>query len=583
MDNFKESGLGEDVLRAIADLGFETPTPVQAQTLPLILGSDRDLIALARTGTGKTGGFGLPLIDEIDTDIEEVQALILCPTRELCLQIARDFETYAKYRKGVKIAAVYGGAAASDQIRTIQRGAQVVVGTPGRTLDLINRRKLKVGNITRLVLDEADEMLNMGFQEELDAILGATPEEKQTLLFSATMPKEAIKIAKKYMKDPNQISVGHADAGNSKVVHTYFQVRGSERFRLLKMLVEVDPEMYAVIFCRTRREVDGIANDMRMAGMQADAIHGDLSQAARDDVMGRFRRKQIQLLVATDVAARGLDVQDLTHVINYNLPDQPEVYVHRSGRTGRAGKEGQAYSIITGRESRKLRDIERHTKITFERGVLPTAEEIYQKQVLGYVERVEETDVKDDKLKAILVDQVNERFTDLTKEELIEKFIGTALGDLSKRYAKNAPLQEEKSREDREDRGSRERPDRSNMSYTRLCIRAGKANGMNPAQLIGMLNRRVPRKRVAIGKVDVQRNMTYFDVDAKEADVVVESLTGIVDKGVSLDVQVYGKGEGADSGGGSRGGGSRGGFDKRKSSFKKDSGFKKKAHRKGRD
>jgi ATP-dependent RNA helicase DeaD len=585
MENFKDSGLGEDVLRAIADLGFETPTPVQAETLPLILGSDRDLIALARTGTGKTGGFGLPLIDEIDTDIEEVQALILCPTRELCLQIARDFETYAKYRKGVRIAAVYGGAPAGDQIRNIQRGAQVVVGTPGRTLDLINRRKLKVGNITRLVLDEADEMLNMGFQEELDAILGATPEEKQTLLFSATMPKEAIKISKKYMQDPNQISVGHSDAGNSKIVHTYFQVRGSERFRLLKMLVEVDPEMYAVIFCRTRREVDGIANDMRTAGMRADAIHGDLSQAARDDVMGRFRRKQIQLLVATDVAARGLDVQDLTHVINYNLPDQPEVYVHRSGRTGRAGKEGQAYSIITGRESRKLRDIERHTKITFERGVLPTAEEIYQKQVLRYVERVEATEVKDDKLKAILAEQINERFADLTKEELIEKFIGTALGDLSKRYAKNSPLQEEKSRED--SGGSRERPDRSNMNYTRLCIRAGKANGMNPAQLIGMLNRRVPRKRVAIGKVDVQRNMTYFDVDAKEADVVVESLTGLVDKGVSLDIQVYGKGESADSRGDSRGGSrgdSRGGggFDKRKS-FKKDSGFKKKPHRKGRD
>lgn len=579
MDNFNESGLSEAVLRAIADLGFTTPTPVQAETLPLILGSDRDLIALARTGTGKTGGFGLPLIDEIDEDVREVQALILCPTRELCLQIARDFETYAKYRKGVKIAAVYGGAHVGEQIRALENGAQVVVGTPGRTLDLINRRKLKVGNIKRLVLDEADEMLNMGFQEELDAILGATPEEKQTLLFSATMPKDALRIAEKYMENPNQISVGHSDAGNSKVVHTYFQVRGSERFRLLKMLVEVEPEMYAVIFCRTRREVDGIANDMRMAGIHADAIHGDLSQAARDDVMGRFRRKQIQLLVATDVAARGLDVQDLTHVINYNLPDQEEVYVHRSGRTGRAGKEGQAFSIISGRESRKLRDIERHTGITFERGVLPTAEEIYQKQVMGYIERVEATDVTDNKLKAILASEVYERFSDLTKEELIDQFVGTALGDLSKRYAKNAPLQDEKPREERGER--EDRSSRRDMDYTRLCIRMGKAHGMNPAQLIGMLNRRVPRKRVAIGKVDVQRNLTYFDVDAKEANVVVESLTGVVDKGVSLDVQVYGKGEsGANDRGGNDRGGSRGGSDKRKT-FKKEFGFKKKAHRKG--
>lgn len=579
MDNFNESGLSEAVLRAIADLGFTTPTPVQAETLPLILGSDRDLIALARTGTGKTGGFGLPLIDEIDEDVREVQALILCPTRELCLQIARDFETYAKYRKGVKIAAVYGGAHVGEQIRALENGAQVVVGTPGRTLDLINRRKLKVGNIKRLVLDEADEMLNMGFQEELDAILGATPEEKQTLLFSATMPKDALRIAEKYMENPNQISVGHSDAGNSKVVHTYFQVRGSERFRLLKMLVEVEPEMYAVIFCRTRREVDGIANDMRMAGIHADAIHGDLSQAARDDVMGRFRRKQIQLLVATDVAARGLDVQDLTHVINYNLPDQEEVYVHRSGRTGRAGKEGQAFSIISGRESRKLRDIERHTGITFERGVLPTAEEIYQKQVMGYVERVEATDVTDNKLKAILASEVYERFSDLTKEELIDQFVGTALGDLSKRYAKNAPLQDEKPREERGER--EDRSSRRDMDYTRLCIRMGKAHGMNPAQLIGMLNRRVPRKRVAIGKVDVQRNLTYFDVDAKEANVVVESLTGVVDKGVSLDVQVYGKGEsGANDRGGNDRGSSRGGSDKRKT-FKKEFGFKKKAHRKG--
>lgn len=569
MDNFQESGLGEAVQKAIVDLGFTTPTPVQAQTLPLILDSDQDLIALARTGTGKTGGFGLPLIDGIDEGVKGVQALVLCPTRELCLQIARDFETYAKYRKGVKIAPVYGGAHAGDQIRALERGAQVVVGTPGRTLDLINRKKLKVGNISRLVLDEADEMLNMGFQEELDAILGATPSEKQTLLFSATMPKEARRISEKYMTSPNEISVGHTDAGNSKVVHTYFKARASERFRLLKMLIEMDPDMYAVIFCRTRREVDGIAEDLRGAGMQAAALHGDMSQAQRDDVMNRFRKKRIQLLVATDVAARGLDVQGLTHVINYNLPDMPEVYIHRSGRTGRAGSEGQAYSIVTGREMRKLRDVEKYGKLTFQEGELPTAEMVYQKQVMRYIERVEKTIVNDDKLKALMVTDVYDRLKDLSKEELIEKFLGTALADLSKRYADAQPLQGEKG-------GDRERPGRNkprNIDYTRLCIRMGKAHGLSTAQLIGMLNRRVPRKRIAIGKVDVQRNLTFFDVDAKEANLVVDSLSGVVDKGVALDVQIYGTGEAAGSN--ARGGGGRR-DDRKRNSYKKSNGFKRK-------
>ncbi len=577
MDNFKESGLGELVLQAVSSLGFETPTPVQAQTLPLILDQERDLIALARTGTGKTGAFGLPLVDAIDDQLPVVQALVLCPTRELCLQITRDFETFARYRKGVKIAAVYGGAHVGDQIRALENGAQIVVGTPGRTLDLINRRKLKVENLSRLVLDEADEMLNMGFQEELDAILAATPSEKQTLLFSATMPKEARKIAKKYMRNPNEVSVGHEDAGNSKVEHFYYQVKGSERFRLLQMLIEMEEDMYAVIFCRTRREVDEINNDLQNAGLPAAAIHGELSQAQRDKVMGQFRSRRIQLLVATDVAARGLDVQDLTHVINYNLPDQPEVYVHRSGRTGRAGKTGIAISIINGREGRKIRDIEKHTGITFLQGELPTAEVVHKKKVLRYVEKVEQTAIKDQRLEALLKSEVNERFKDLSREELILKFIGAALSELGQQMSENRPLQADQVVV--QDTERRER--RRDINYTRLCIRMGKVHGLSTAQLIGMLNRRVPRKRVAIGKVDIQRNLTFFDVDTKEADIVMESLTGVVDKGVSLEIQRFGEGEAAEKGGQDfraerqeRGFKAKGG--PKAKSFKKDNGFKKK-------
>lgn len=575
MDNFIESGLGELVLKAIADLGFQSPTPVQAQTLPLILDQDRDLIALARTGTGKTGGFGLPLVDAIDDQLPVVQALVLCPTRELCLQITRDFETFAKYRKGVKIAAIYGGAHAGEQIRALENGAQIVVGTPGRTLDLINRRKLKVESISRLVLDEADEMLNMGFQEELDAILSATPAEKQTLLFSATMPKEARKMAKKYMRNPNEVSVGHEDAGNSKVEHFYYQVKSAERFRLLQMLIEMEEDMYAVIFCRTRREVDEISNDLQSAGLPAAAIHGELSQAQRDKVMGQFRKRRVQLLVATDVAARGLDVQDLTHVINYNLPDQPEVYVHRSGRTGRAGKTGIAISIINGREGRKVRDIEKHTGITFAQGELPTAEIVYKKKVLRYVEKVEESVLADQRLKTLILSEVAPRLKDLSREELIEKFVGIALADLSKQMSDKRPLQADQAQEPER----RER--RRDINYTRFCIRMGKVHGLSAAQLIGMLNRRVPRKRVAIGKVDIQRNLTFFDVDTKEADIVMESLSGVVDKGVALDIQRYGDGEAAEKGDNNfrteRRGKSpkeKGGF--KAKSFKKENGFKKK-------
>ena len=535
MENFNETSLRAEVKQAVAELGFTTPTPVQAQTIPAILDSDRDLIALARTGTGKTAGFGLPVVDGIDTDLDAVQALILCPTRELCLQISRDLTEFARFRQGVEVVAVYGGASAGDQIRAIRSGAKIVVGTPGRTLDLINRNKLVVDQLKRVVLDEADEMLNMGFQEELNGILAATPKEKQTLLFSATMPKEARKISTDYMNDPREISIDHTDAGNSNITHHYYKVKSSHRFSLLKLLVELNPDMYAVIFCRTRREVDGVAEDLRFAGHAADALHGDMSQAQRDDVMKRFRKGRIKLLVATDVAARGLDVSDLTHVVNYNLPDAPEVYVHRSGRTGRAGKEGIALSIVSGKDQRKLRDIERYGNITFEEAPIPTQEEVYRQRALRFVESVKAAKMEDKRLFALMPDIVS-GLKDLDRDDLIQQFVALSLADFSKQVGAGGSIEAPKDK-DREDKKDRKR--RSNVSYTRLCMAAGRKQGYTVPQVIGMLNRNIPGRKIDLGKIDLQNNLTFIDVDETEAKRVVAALDGAKDKGHDLRVSIY--------------------------------------------
>lgn len=547
METFQDSGLREDVKRAVAELGFVTPTPVQAQAIPLILADGkRDLVALARTGTGKTAGFGLPVVDGIDTELEAVQALILCPTRELCLQIAKDLAGFARFRKDVKVCAVYGGSPITHQIREIRSGAQIIVGTPGRTLDLINRKKLKLEQLKRVVLDEADEMLNMGFQEELNSILGATPDDKQTLLFSATMPREAKKISQDYMNDPAEISVGHSDVSLSKVEHQYFKVRGSDRFALLRLLVELDPEMYAVIFCRTRREVNGVAEDLRFAGHSTDALHGDMSQAQRDDVMKRFRSRRINLMVATDVAARGLDVEDLTHVINYNLPDAPEVYVHRSGRTGRAGKEGIAMSIITGREARKIRDIERYSKLEFKQMPVPDQSEVYRRRALRFAEDVKNAKLND-KVAAYLP-EVMEKFEGMEREELIQKILGYGLAALSKQLGGQKQIQNDDSRD-------KKRADKSAKDYTTISISVGRKNGYTVPQIIGMMNRRLPGKKIDFGRIDIQNNTSYVGVDSKEAKKVVAAFEGAVDKGQELNVHVadgYTPAEGGFKGGGKK-------------------------------
>src|SRR5690554_1641319 len=392
---FKEMGLNAEILSAIDDIGFQQPTPVQEETIPFLLKSTKDMVALAQTGTGKTAAFGLPIIQQIDPNQKSIQALILSPTRELTMQIGKDIETYSKNLKKIRVAVVYGGADIRAQISELDRGVQIVVGTPGRTLDLIKRKKLSVTEIRWVVLDEADEMLSMGFKDDLDAILKNSPKEKQTMLFSATMPNEIVSISKKYMTDIHEISVGKRNTGADNVEHHYYLIQARDRYIALKRVADINPNIYGIIFCRTRAETKEVADKLMQDGYNADALHGDLSQAQRDFVMGRFRNKHLQMLVATDVAARGLDVNDLTHIINYNLPDDPEIYVHRSGRTGRAGKSGISITLIHLRERGKLKQVERLVNKTFIKKDVPSGKEICGKQLFSMIDRMEKIEVNE--------------------------------------------------------------------------------------------------------------------------------------------------------------------------------------------
>ena len=405
-------------------MGFENPTPIQSKTIPHLLSTDQDLIASAQTGTGKTAAFGLPSIHLTNIDDKSTQTLVLCPTRELCVQIAKDLGDYSKYMKGINILAVYGGASIQPQIKSLKKGAQIVIGTPGRTKDLIKRKKLKLNNVSRVVLDEADEMLTMGFKEDLEDILATTPQEKQTLLFSATMSKNIISITKKYMSDPLEVSAGKANLGAENVEHIYYMVQAKDRYEVLKRIADINPTIYGIVFCRTRRETKEVANKLMNDNYNADTIHGDLSQAERDDVMGRFRKRQLQILVATDVAARGLDVEDLTHVINYNLPDDDEIYIHRSGRTGRAGKKGVSMVIIHGREIRKLKDIERTCGISFTKKDVPNGLDICKKRLYALIDKIEKVNVNEEQIEPFLP-YIYEKLNWLDREKLIKHFVST--------------------------------------------------------------------------------------------------------------------------------------------------------------
>ena len=441
-DSFLNFSLKKELIKSINELGFNNPTPIQSKVIPHLMSSDQDLIASAQTGTGKTAAFGLPLLDLTNTKVTNVQTLILCPTRELCIQITNDLLTYSKYLKNINILSVYGGVKIEKQIKSLKKGPQIVVGTPGRTNDLIRRKKLIIGNIDRLILDEADEMLSMGFKEDLEAIIQQTPKKKQILLFSATMTQKVVGVTKKYMKKSLEIAVARVNRAADNVEHIFYVVKPRDRYEVVKRIADMNPDIYGIVFCRTRRETKDIAIKLMNDHYNADTIHGDLSQSERDDVMRRFRNGQLQILVATDVAARGLDVEDLTHIINYNLPDDDEVYIHRSGRTGRAGKKGVSVAIINGRNMRKLKDIERVSGISFNKKDVPNGLDICKKRLYALIDKIEKVDVNEEQIEPFLP-YIFEKLNWLDREKLIKHFVSTEFNRYLSYYKDSKDINEE--------------------------------------------------------------------------------------------------------------------------------------------
>jgi len=534
---FDESGLKPEILKAIAEMGFETPTPIQEVTIPHLISSTQDLVALAQTGTGKTAAFGLPIIHNTSMQIKEVQSLILCPTRELCLQITRDMDKYSKFVPGFKTIPVYGGADITKQIRELKAGGQVVVGTPGRVHDLIRRKILNVSAIRWLILDEADEMLTMGFKEEMDAILATTPKEKQTLLFSATMPLGISEIKAKYLNNALELSVGKRNAGAENVEHHYYVVHAKDKYATLKRIADNYPDCYAIVFCRTRIETREVAEQFMADGYNADALHGDLSQAQRDQVMARFRSKQLQMLVATDVAARGLDVTELSHVINYSMPDDPEVYIHRSGRTGRAGKSGISVSIVHLKETGRLKQIERLARKKFERKMVPGGDEICEKQLFHLVDRVLNVEIDDSHI-GKYVPQILEKFEDMSKSDIVKHFVSLEFNQLLDYYknARDLNIKAEIPRDSfsRNDREAERGGDR--FKFTKLFINAGKKQNLNASGLIGLINEYSNRRSIEIGKIDIQRKFSFFEIDSNFERDLIKALNNIVIEGHVINI-----------------------------------------------
>jgi len=552
LKTFEELGLAPSIIRAISEMGYEFPMPVQEEVIPYLLGNDNEVIALAQTGTGKTAAFGLPILQRINVGNVQPQAVVICPTRELCLQIADDLNDYSKYIDDLKVLPVYGGSSIESQIKALKRGVHIVVATPGRLIDLIKRKTVTLQQVRNVILDEADEMLNMGFSESIDEILSYIPENRNMLLFSATMPNEIANIAKKYMRSPKEIVIGRKNEGTKSVRHIYYMVHAKDKYLVLKRLADYNPSIYGIIFCRTRKETQDIADLLIKDGYNADSLHGDLSQQQRDYVMNRFRVKNIQLLVATDVAARGLDVEELTHIINYGLPDDVESYIHRSGRTGRAGRTGTSIAIIHTKEKGKIKAIEKNLNRSFEKGEIPTGKQICEKQLFSLVAQIEKVKVNEEEIGS-LMPSIYRKLDWLDKEDIIKRVISLEFNRLIDYYQDAGDIEtpqlqqerggKERGRGDRNNNGDRNNSGggtgrTAEKGFTRLFINLGKMDGVRPPDIIGLVNDYIPGNKIDIGRIDLMKNFSFFEVRESDGKKVVKGLKNINFLGRRIAVEV---------------------------------------------
>lgn len=582
---FQDLGLDKSIVEAVTKLGFESPTPIQEQAIPVLIQKDTDLVGLAQTGTGKTAAFGLPLLHNISSDQTQTQGLIICPTRELCLQITRDLSSFSKLIKKMKVVPVYGGTDIRKQIKDVKANPQVIVATPGRLIDLINRKAIKLNHISHVVLDEADEMLNMGFKEDIDAILDTTPTQKSVWLFSATMPKEVARIASNYMTDPFEITVGTKNESAKNIDHVYYTVDNRDKYNALKRIVGQQKDIFGVVFCRTRLSTQKVADNLTRDGYNAEALHGDLSQAQRDRVMDKFRSHTIKLLIATDVAARGIDVDDVTHVIHYQLPEDIENYTHRSGRTARAGKSGHSLCLISPREFGKVKAIQKKLNITFEQGTVPSVDSILNSQIMRYIDKVVKPSPYDNE-KINQLEVIEQLFSGFTKEEVIKKFIINEFESHFKKRDKGHDLNLKPDKNAKEQSGRRSRGNRSNdANKVRFFVSLGSKNGLNAGGLIRTVCEFTGLQGKEIGRIDIKDSFSFFEADKEFKDGILHQLKGAKYEGQHFNVEEGNKNEGGGSSRGRSGGKGKG---KRSggggSSFKKSNNrnnSRKGGHRKG--
>jgi len=544
LKTFGELGVAPAIVRAISEMGYENPMPVQEEVIPYLLGNNNEVIALAQTGTGKTAAFGLPILQEIRINETRPQAVVLCPTRELCLQIADDLNDYSKYMDNLKVLPVYGGSSIESQIKTLRRGVHVIVATPGRLIDLIKRRTVDLKYVRNVVLDEADEMLNMGFSESIDEILASIPADRNMLLFSATMPEGIARIAKNYMRSPKEIVIGRKNEGAQNVRHIFYMVNAKDKYLVLKRIADYYPNIYGIVFCRTRKETQEIADSLIKDGYNADSLHGDLSQSQRDYVMQKFRLGNTQLLVATDVAARGLDVDDLTHIINYGLPDELEIYTHRSGRTGRVGKTGISIAIVHSKEKHRIRNIEKAINKKFEEGVIPSWKQICEKQLFSFADKIEKVKVNEEEIQGILP-SIYRKLDWLDKEDVIKRLVSLEINRLIEYYkdADEIKIPQETDRKKEKfgkgnEKGNGKGIGRaSEKGFARLFLNVGKHDGIRPQSIIGLLNDNIQGRKIDVGRIDLMKNFSFFEVREADRDRVIKNLDGIKAFGQRISVE----------------------------------------------